>query len=488
MKNKIITLLFLFASAGLHSGCDSWLDVTPQAQVNADKLFSTPTGFENALYGIYTSMTDPALYGTHATFGLMDVLAQYYRVHTNRYHTLYEASLYNYGHAQSQEVIRQAWLKAYNSIANCNILLEYLSGKPASFFEGDKYLFLQAETRALRGYLHFDLLRAFAPSWKENPDAVCLPYAGSFAEKIHRQRSTREIVGEILRELEEARSLLKPVDPALQERFKDMYNHYQSSSGQEFVSYRAYRLNYWAITGLMARVCHYSGDTGKAYEYAREVIRAGEEGFFLFAQESGVSAPLTSRDVVMQTEILFALNFPGIHNLWYGYDAGSSTSYTINTLASVYPLSDDFRRQYLVIKNGNGEDVSVKYADVKSTKGGKIPMIRLSEMYLIAAEAGFDTHRGEAIGYLETLRKNRGVVSGISPSVTSDEFLRELTLEARREFLGEGQLFYWYKRLGSPIHQGNTTIVLDPVQFCLPLPAAEVEFGDRKEDYINQLK
>ena len=102
-----------------------------------------------------------------------------------------------------------------------------------------------------------------------------------------------------------------------------------------------------------------------------------------------------------------------------------------------------------------------------SENGGKVPMIRLSEMYLIAAESGFNAHKDVAIGLLEELRKN------------------EITKEYQREFIGEGQLFYWYKRLGLPVDQGSTTITLEPSQFCLPLPATEVEFGGRKEDYLN---
>ena len=168
MKKRILIIFTLFVFALTNSSCDSWLDVTPQAQVNAEKLFSKPKGFENALYGIYTSMTDASSYGTHMTFGLMDVLAQYYDVYQDKYHFLYEASRYNYKNSNSQDVIKNLWLKNYNSIANCNVLLDYLSKKSPSFFEGEEYKFLVAETKALRAYLHFDLLRAFAPSWKEN--------------------------------------------------------------------------------------------------------------------------------------------------------------------------------------------------------------------------------------------------------------------------------------------------------------------------------
>ena len=94
MKNKILIAVTLMVCT-IASSCNDWLDVTPQARVNADKLFSTPEGYESAVYGIYTAMTDASIYGTHMTFGLMDVLAQYYDVYQDKYHFLYEASRYN---------------------------------------------------------------------------------------------------------------------------------------------------------------------------------------------------------------------------------------------------------------------------------------------------------------------------------------------------------------------------------------------------------
>ena len=63
--------------------------------------------------------------------------------------------------------------------------------------------------------------------------------------------------------------------------------------------------------------------------------------------------------------------------------------------------------------------------------------------------------------------------------------MKAWTKEAPRALIGEGQLFYWFTRLGLPVDQGSTTITLEPSQFCLPLPATEVEFGGRKEDYLN---
>ncbi|MFR7825129.1 MAG: hypothetical protein ACLU30_19440 [Odoribacter splanchnicus] len=95
MKNKILIAVALIVCT-IASSCNDWLDVTPQAQVNADKLFSTPEGYESAVYGIYTAMTDASIYGTHMTFGFMDVLAQYYGIYNNNNHDLNECAKYNY--------------------------------------------------------------------------------------------------------------------------------------------------------------------------------------------------------------------------------------------------------------------------------------------------------------------------------------------------------------------------------------------------------
>ena len=80
---------------------------------------------------------------------------------------------------------------------------------------------------------------------------------------------------------------------------------------------------------------------------------------------------------------------------------------------------------------------SIKYTNVNPTKEEDL-MIRLSEMFLIAAESGFDQDKENAIALLEELRLNRGIRSD-SATISAEKFREELTIEARREFLGEGQ-------------------------------------------------
>lgn len=123
-RNKIASLLLGACLTFSATSCNDWLDVIPQAQVSGDKIFSTTDGYESVLYGIYISMTEANTYGCNLTFGLMDVLAQYYTTYTNKSHLLYEASLYNYENGNVRDVIDNIWLGNYNTIANCNILLE----------------------------------------------------------------------------------------------------------------------------------------------------------------------------------------------------------------------------------------------------------------------------------------------------------------------------------------------------------------------------
>lgn len=483
LKIKILSTAILAATLFTNVGCNDWLDVTPQAQVNADKLFSTPKGFESALYGVYTSMTRSSMYGQHMTYGLMDVLSQYYTTYSNSSHNFYEAARYNYDNGNSKDAIRAMWLDSYNSIANCNILLEYLEEKDPAFFPDKHYSVIKAEALALRAYLHFDMLRAFAPSWEDNQGGLSVPYADSFSKKIHQQITTAELVKRVLADLETARKMLKDIDPVFYDNFKDPIYHFGQPlpNDPDFIAFRAYRMNYFAITGLMARVYNYMGDK-KAYDYAKEVIDAGDEGRFPFTTESDVSQPEKYKDVVMQNEVLFALNFVGVHQLFYQSDATSASGYDLNDVASLYPFPDDLRKN-LIGKNSRNKDVSYKFADIKSEYGGKIPMLRLSEMYLIAAERRYDDNKEEAIGYLRTLRTMRGV-SGELTGITYENLVRELTIEARREFISEGQMFYWYKRLGLPVDRGSGSISLTKKDFSLPMPSTEIEFGGRAEEYL----
>jgi starch-binding outer membrane protein, SusD/RagB family len=108
-----------------------------------------------------------------------------------------------------------------------------------------------------------------------------------------------------------------------------------------------------------------------------------------------------------------------------------------------------------------------------------LPALRLSEMYYIAAECAYDTDPAGAVGYLNTVRLNRGYIDNVS-APTKETLIQELLKEARKEFYAEGQIFYMYKRLNSniPSQIGGSTPASDKI-FVMPLPDNEIEFGNR---------
>ena len=75
----------------------------------------------------------------------------------------------------------------------------------------------------------------------------------------------------------------------------------------------------------------------------------------------------------------------------------------------------------------------------------RVPLIRLSEMYYIAAECAESTADG--VDFLDKVRANRGLGSfPLDKSMSKEKLQLEIRKEYVKEFWGEGQLWYYYKR------------------------------------------
>lgn len=100
----------------------------------------------------------------------------------------------------------------------------------------------------------------------------------------------------------------------------------------------------------------------------------------------------------------------------------------------------------------------------------RIPLLKLSEMYLIAAEASGDK------SWLQTLRDHRGYVN--YPLADDCDLTAEIEAEYRKEFIAEGQLFYYYKRLNYDKLPGMSEPMAK--HYVFPMPDNELEFGNIK--------
>ena len=72
MKNNIFFILIL----PLFLSCGDFLNVDPKANVVDKDLFKNAQGFEDALYGVYSTLCSSATYGQNMSWYMTDVLAQ----------------------------------------------------------------------------------------------------------------------------------------------------------------------------------------------------------------------------------------------------------------------------------------------------------------------------------------------------------------------------------------------------------------------------
>lgn len=96
-------------------------------------------------------------------------------------------------------------------------------------------------------------------------------------------------------------------------------------------------------------------------------------------------------------------------------------------------------------------------------------MIRMSEMYYIVAELEFRTYKQKAWYHLASVRMARGL-GWPEEANTQEDFNNQILNDMRRELYGEGQLFFFYKRLNMKILKKGSNVVTLGDKFVLPVP------------------
>jgi hypothetical protein len=497
MKN-IIWIAFILL--GL-SSCKKWLDVNPVSQVPEEDLFKTGEGFEEALNGVYTSCSNLNLYGYQLSCGLPEVLAQNYTFLDNTdLQRFKQTSLYNYKDADFISRKDTAWTGLYHAIVNCNLILKNLETNK-NVLTPERHALIKAEALALRGFIHFDLLRLFAPSFKNGGIARGIPYVVEFSKTVTPMSTVNEVLTKIAADLEQAKQLIRPVDPILTAGYipsypddepdpnRPNYIPEEESSNVLFLQNRRHRLNYYAICGELARVYLYQQKDNEALANAREVIESKK--FPWTEKEYWFESDAKYKDRIMYKELLFGWYVPNARDILANRFNNGSTGFVIEQNAAdvLYESgsagADDWRfKNWFLPKTGAGTTPWYELQKYKRDFESNLhylmlPAIRLSEMYYIAAESAFDTDPTVAVGYLNTVRLNRGYIDNVTVT-TKETLIQELLKEARKEFYAEGQIFYMYKRLNRniPIQMGGNTPASDNI-FVMPLPDNEIEFGNR---------
>lgn len=476
---KIYTIALMTVSLFMSTGCSDWLDVAPSNQVNGDKLFATGDGFRNSLNGVYLNLGTSSLYGQTLSWGFLDVIAQYYESGSSYMQSTsayYKAARYQFDDSDVKTFISNIWENGYNNVANCNNLIRNVSvASPSVFEEGElEKNMIWGEALALRALIHFDMLRLFAPSMAKDDGKSYIPYVDVYPTIVPSYESSKAVLEKVVRDLKAAKDLLAQCDTTEEHKVWMSTNYRmlaQNISSDDlanddvFFAYRGYRMNYYAVTALLARVYNWEGEHELAYKEADEVVKAvypnGSESTSACFDFTG---NLRSNPKDYNSIIMAYFNETLQEDYASYITSENNTVFVLDTseLFGDEVGSDD--RNLDLFGDWDGGDIkySLKYDIKRGTNGSDmIPAIRLSEMYYIMGEYYASKQDFPNAGkMLDQVRYARGIsTTNLASIITSEEtFYNYLMEEMRREFVGEGQMFFQYKRLDRKPDGGDNII------------------------------
>lgn len=485
IKKTIVALLI--ATVTLTS-CEEWLDESSSAVIIADEQFEVESGFKDALLGVYIGMTSQELYAKDLTWNAIDLLSQQYAPLPSgaQYAQIQQ---YRYKTTSSIRQIDAIWKKLYNTIANINSELSQLEAKK-EVLSSINYAIIKGELLGLRAFLHFDLIRIYGHSNMggrsgELASKFAIPYVKNYSSELHPQLTYTATFNELGNDIKEALELLKE-DPIYPNATRSS-DYFLDANREGFYDNREQRMNYFAVKALQARMLLWQGGTENinAAKLAAEEVIATSGAYLIVSATYNVSS-----DPILWPEVLFSLNVYAFEDIVNRFlDADRTTNYdalfmAASTAAEVFETANpnigiaDVRYSTLLTTQTKGL-VSIKLMQGDNNlHRNQMPLIKLPEMYYIVAEASIDTDLPKAIEYLNLVRASRGILDPIDSASDVEIVKSEITKEYRKEFISEGQLFFYFKRTGVTTIPGlSEETVVDDEIYMLPYPASEIQFG-----------
>lgn len=458
----------------LTSSC-SFLDIDTPGIVNNGKMFGNEQGFIDAMDGVYASMAADGLYGKELSFGFIDEIAQlYFNDYGEGETTLTKSIDLKYRDEDVRERIDGIWGDAYNVISSANSIIDNVSGHS---YPGLPHI--EGEARAVRAMVHFDILRLFAPGM-EKAESEAIPYVDHFSITPFRRLAVKDVYDRITDDLERSYKLLSE-SPEISGRTPS--NVY---------------MNKYAVAALLARVHNWAGNHGEAAKYAEAAL----EGDFQFTRDEQVKSLF--KGYLANRECIFGLHAPNMYldvrsNLYPTRLTESmlmvrdnyQTLFEVPTFTST---NNDYRYQACFSKRTWTKSVTLcvklydkNYDEDQIVPTGRIPgpnLIRIPEMYYILAESAYaSADTGHALEYLNTVVTARGLRPlSLEDIDTEAKFRRKLVGEYIKEYWGEGQIFFTYKRFNMDMDGVNSKhfTASDDV-YVLPLPESEYENGEARK-------
>lgn len=434
-------------AASLSSCVNDWLDVAPFDGTDADAALTSSSDLAAARTGMYK-----ALKGNSS---LVDYYGQQFFVYGDvhagddyQYNNLggsNRASFYydmNYQTASeftsSTSSSNVAWKSPYIVIGRANRIIAAAEGGALSDAAEAKATIDQyaAEAKVLRALAHFDLVRIYGKPYTEDQGAsLGVPLVtGVLESNAKPARSTvAEVYTQVVKDLTEAISS----------------NALATETEPGYVSV-------WGAKAILSRVYLNMGDYANALSVAEDIIK--NSGAALWTRDQYFKA--WDASTPNESEFLFRLNVSGstdnndlngIGNLQGrdGYKEMVATKKFVDMLSAD---ANDVRNDMFLPATADKEvavyGTNKVFLNKLRGQGGNlrnvtiVPIIRLSEVYLTAAECAFrNNDKTKAVEYLNDLVKNRTTTEA-SLATVDNITLERILIERRKELIGEGQRYF----------------------------------------------
>ena len=474
MKKIYISVILVFSTV-LFTGCN-WLDVHPVDEVDKASMYATTDGFYNVLNGVYLSIGAPEMYGENMTWGAMEAWGRAYALDKNNtsHEKLYSLQECMYDSKSVMALAESIWKNCYLNIARLNDFIQEANRKPENFFtNGDvERKLLIGEAMGLRAMIHFDLFRIFgeSPSHPTDAEKAYVPYVDVYPSKSNPPTPVDEFMGKVEQDLSKAAEMVAAYDTTKLHRF-EVLNQDQRLSDKlpewgRFYSHRGARLNYYAIRILQSRVALYNKDYESASTFAGEILDLVNSKELKYTGSGKIAT-----EPKFMSETLFSFYYDLLKEATQNkFDFTKPSCLKVEDYGIFTKVNGDKRKDMISNK--------VLNIYTNDSKEEYIPSIRFTEAFYIMGEclAHQDGKLIEAIDMFNKFRMNRGVYSAsakVSTDVTSEQFIKILIEDARREFAGLGQNVFIYKRLNLPVEYSEGVFAESKGNLRLGVPQSE---------------
>jgi hypothetical protein len=447
------------------SSCEDFLELTPTDDLTDENALVSLDDFRQALNGCYSGLTSGAYYGG-AYIVVADRMSDDLRRSSENLGEGVQMHSYTFNASTGEPLA--LWTQLYSVINRANIVIGKIDAVEGSQSAKNS---IKGQALFIRALAHFDLVRYFAQPYDATPDASHLGVPVMTQSMIGQpaRNTVAMVYDQVTQDLLNARDLMV-----------------ETGIGP-------YRATPLVATALLARVSLYRQDWAAAKQYATEVISSGAWTLATGDLYRNIWTTAELNNEVIFKLVMLQNNAAIGQNYWSQSNDIVSFNPTQDLIDTYDPVNDVRLKSFIGIRQpGDPDNVVTKYRgapldyplDQRPPIDGlaDIKILRLSEMYLIRAEANFELQdQTAARNDLNAVRVAR--IATFNPATDGNEsgaaLMNAIMIERRRELAFEGHRWHDLKRRRLPIVRGSDCsatqceLEADDYRFTLPIPQAE---------------